>query len=102
MDFTELQESLTDYFVRLEHGIKVARIRAAAVVSIVGRHAKPVCILDDQCCVHQLSEGDGGCQAAAEPRARAVQKGADHSIEAGCSSDDLLVVPADRLHLLRN
>jgi hypothetical protein len=31
----------------------------------------------------------------------AVQKMADHSIKAGCSSDDLLVVPADRLHSLR-
>ena len=60
MDFTELAESLTAYFVRLEHGIEVARIRAAAVVSIVERHAKPVCILDDQRCVHRMPEGDGG------------------------------------------
>jgi hypothetical protein len=32
----------------------------------------------------------------------ACQAMADHSIEAGCSSDDLLVIPADRVHLLRN
>ena len=32
----------------------------------------------------------------------AVQKMADHSVEPECSSDDLLVVSADRMHLLRN
>lgn len=41
MNFDELSESLTDYFCRLEHGIEVARIRAAAVVSIVRAHAEP-------------------------------------------------------------
>ncbi len=54
MDFTELHESLTDYFCRLEHGIEIARIRAAAVVSIVARHAKPVCAFDDARCVHRM------------------------------------------------
>jgi hypothetical protein len=43
MDFIELHESLTDYFVRLEHGIEVARIRAAAVVNIVKAHVDPRC-----------------------------------------------------------
>ena len=54
MDYDDLHESLTDYFVRLEHGIEVARIRAAAVVSIVERHVKPVCALDDARCVHRM------------------------------------------------
>jgi hypothetical protein len=30
----------------------------------------------------------------------AAQKMEDHSTEAGCSSDDLPVIPADRMHLL--
>ena len=69
MDFTELHESLTDYFVRLEHGIEVARIRAAAVVSIVERHAKPVCMLDDKRCVHRMPEGDDHHKVMAARRA---------------------------------
>ena len=30
----------------------------------------------------------------------AAKKMTDHSIEVGCSCDDLLIVPADRIHLL--
>lgn len=38
-------------------------------------------------------------QSAASLRP-AVQNMSDHSIETGCSSDDLLVIPAARMHLL--
>lgn len=38
-------------------------------------------------------------QSAASLRP-AVQNMSDHSIEAGCSSDDVLVTPADRMHFM--
>ena len=52
MDFIELHESLTDYFCRLEHGIEVARIRAASVVAIVKAHVEPLCAFGE-ICVHR-------------------------------------------------
>jgi hypothetical protein len=69
MDFIELHESLTDYFVRLEHGIEVARIRAAAVVNIVKAHVvEPVCILGP-ICVHRMPQGDDHHKVMAARRA---------------------------------
>ncbi len=41
-----------------------------------------------------------GWRESSPSLAPACQAMADHSIKAGCSSADLLVVPADRLHLL--
>jgi hypothetical protein len=44
-----------------------------------------------------------GWRESATPSLRpAVQKMADHNVEVGCSTDDVLVVPADRIQLLRN
>ena len=41
-----------------------------------------------------------GWRESSPSLAPACQAMADHGIEAGCSFDDLLVIPADRMHLL--
>ena len=100
VDIDTVREELTDLFARMHHSMDVARSRAEAVIALLERHAQAQAEVDTPgervaCCFAC------GWRELAPSLRPAVQKMADHSIEAGCSFDDLLVIPADRMHLLK-